>query len=52
MISRTKVDRLNSICFIAGLGVDSAVEKMELPEKVKEHALGIVSASLWQWYHS
>lgn len=30
----------------------AAVEKMELPEKVKEHTLGIVSASLWQWYHS
>lgn len=30
----------------------TAVEMMELPEKVKEHTLGIVSASLWQWYHS
>ena len=30
----------------------TAVENMELPEKVKEHTLGIVSASLWQWYHS
>lgn len=30
----------------------AAVEKMELPQKVKEHTLGIVSASLWQWYHS
>lgn len=30
----------------------AAIEKMELPEKVKEHTLGIVSASLWQWYHS
>lgn len=30
----------------------AAVEKVELPEKVKEHTLGIVSASLWQWYHS
>ncbi|MEQ1796808.1 MAG: hypothetical protein ABL872_02580 [Lacibacter sp.] len=29
-----------------------AVEKMELPVKVREHSLGIVSASLWQWYHS
>lgn len=30
----------------------SAVEKMKLSEKVKEHSMGIVSASLWQWYHS
>lgn len=33
-------------------GLVAAVEKMELPDKVKEHSLGIVSASLWQWYHS
>jgi hypothetical protein len=30
----------------------TAAQNMELPEKVKEHSLGIVSASLWQWYHS
>ncbi len=33
-------------------GLVEAVEKMELSEKAKEHTLGIVSASLWQWYHS
>ncbi len=32
--------------------LQTAFEKIELPEKIKEHALGIVSASLWQWYHS
>ena len=29
-----------------------AVSRMELSEEVKNHTLGIVSASLWQWYHS
>jgi len=29
-----------------------AVHKMELSEEVRIHTLGIISASLWQWYHS
>ncbi len=29
-----------------------AVGRMELSKEVKNHTMGIVSASLWQWYHS
>ncbi len=29
-----------------------AVGSMELPDDLKNHTLGIISASLWQWYHS
>ncbi len=29
-----------------------AVDRIGLSEKAEQHTLGIVSASLWQWYHS
>lgn len=29
-----------------------AITKLELEEDVRNHTLGIIAASLWQWYHS
>jgi len=33
-------------------GLADAVARMKLPEDVSDDTLGIIAASLWQWYHS
>lgn len=32
--------------------LSAAIDDLELTEEVKQHSLGIVSASLWQWFHA